>query len=92
MYGSRSGVSLYDCVFVFGCQPHCVCLSAIDDFVSQRVSELSWHLRWACASWSVHSLWGACVGMGFVRLCALCMSLGLCLKTSVVECAFVSVV
>lgn len=87
-------VSLYDCkcVFVFGCRPRCVYLFATYDFVSRSVSELSWHLRWTCAPWSVPSLRGGRVCVGVLCPHALCVSLGLCPETSAVACAFVSVV
>lgn len=87
--GSKSGkcifLWLWMCVFVFGCLPHCVHLFTIDDFVFLRVY-VSCSGTWdVCVLECVLAVDGVCGG-------EFCVSLGVCLKTSVVECAFVLVV
>lgn len=69
------------CVCVSGCLPHCVYLFTIDDFVFLRLAPE----MYVCVLECVLAMEGVC-GYGF------CVSLGVCLKTSVVECAFVLVV
>lgn len=58
------------CVFVFGCLHHCVYLFAVDDFVSQGVSELVALAPEmdACILERILAVWGMC-GDGFVCLC-----------------------